>query len=134
MSYLIKRAVAYLLDTVINVFLCLAGFILAMWSQDLNPELIFTSNMSLLVGLFLFVFNWGVITAQEVAFQTSLGKRIFGLVIEGSASALFLRAFFFIPSVVFGGAGLLWCLFDKKKRCWHDLVVNHQPVDMDYYG
>ncbi len=82
--------------------------------------------------LFLCVFNWAITTAQEVAFSTSLGKRLFGLALNGSASAIFLRAFFFLPSVGFAGIGLIWALFDRRKRCWHDLVVDLQPTEIAY--
>jgi uncharacterized RDD family membrane protein YckC len=80
--------------------------------------------------LFFTLFNWALVTAQEIAFGTTIGKRIFGLMIQGNTSAIFLRAFFFLPSLGFCGIGLLWSLFDRRKRCWHDVVVNVQPIEV----
>jgi uncharacterized RDD family membrane protein YckC len=128
--YLIKRIFAYLFDSIINISLCVAAFILAMLRLNLNPDSLLNPNIVLLPVIFLFVFNWALITAQEVAFGTSLGKRVFGLALNGSAAVTFLRAFFFIPSLGFCGVGLLWALFDRKKRCWHDVAADLQPIEI----
>ena len=63
-------------------------------------------------------------------YGTSVGKRIFGLSLNGSASATFLRAFYFLPSVGFCGVGLIWALFNKKRRCWHDAAADLQPMEL----
>jgi len=96
----------------------------------MSPELLINPGIVLIAGLFLAFFNWAITTAEEVAFGTSIGKRLFGLAIQGSASAIFLRAFFFLPSTCFGGIGILWALFDRRRRCWHDLVVDLQPIEI----
>lgn len=129
-GYLFKRAFAYVIDSLFNLGLCAGALSAALWKQDLSPELLFTPGIILVASLFLGFFNWAITTAEEVAFGTSIGKRIFGLAIQGSASAIFLRSFFFIPSVCFGGIGLLWSLFDRRRRCWHDLVVDLQPMEI----
>jgi uncharacterized RDD family membrane protein YckC len=128
--YLFKRLFAYLLDSAFNLALCAAALSGALWKQDLNPELLFSPSIVLISVLFLSFFNWAITTAQEVAFGTSIGKRVFGLALNGSTSAVFLRAFFFLPSIGFGGLGLLWSLFDRRKRCWHDMVVDLQPIEI----
>jgi uncharacterized RDD family membrane protein YckC len=130
LGYLVKRIFAYLLDTAFNLSLCVGALSIALWKQDLNPELLLNPGIVAVSVLFLAVFNWAITTAQEVAFGTSIGKRIFGLSLEGSTSAVFLRAFFFLPSVCFAGIGLIWSLFDRRKRCWHDMVVDLQPVEI----
>jgi hypothetical protein len=129
-GYLFKRAFAYTLDTAFNLALCLAALSAALWKQDLSPELLITPGIVLVACLFLGVFSWAITTAQEVAFGTTIGKRVFGLALQGSTSAIFLRAFFFLPSLCFGGIGLVWSLFDRRKRCWHDLVVDLQPLEI----
>jgi uncharacterized RDD family membrane protein YckC len=129
-GYLIKRLFAYLLDTSFNLALCSGALSLALWKQDLSPELLLNPGIVLIAILFLAVFNWAITTAQEVAFGTSIGKRIFGLALNGGTSAVFLRAFFFLPSICFGGLGLIWALFDRRKRCWHDMVVDLQPIEI----
>jgi hypothetical protein len=127
--YLIKRILAYAIDSTVNISLAAGSFCLALWNQNLQPELLFNSGVILVAGLFFFVFSWAIMTAQEIAFGTTLGKRIFGLSLRGTATAIFLRSFFFLPSMGFVGVGLLWGLFDRKKRCWHDLIVNLQPLN-----
>ena len=127
-GYLAARVVAYIFDSMLNISLCATSLAIAMWRINLSPESLMNPGIVLVAALFLIVFNWALITAQEVAFGTSAGKRVFGLVLEGGAIAIFLRAFFFLPSVGFGGIGLLWALFDRRKRCWHDVAVDLQPI------
>ncbi len=128
--YLLKRTVAYLIDSALNCALLAGGLSLALWNQDLGPELLTNPGVIVISGLFFALFNWALITAQEIAFGTSVGKRVFGLALQGSTSAIFLRAFFFLPSLGFCAIGLLWGLLDRQKRCWHDLVVNVQPLEI----
>ena len=130
LGYMFKRVSAYLLDSAFNLALCAGALSVALWKQDMSPELLVNPSIVLVASLFLGVFNWAITTAQEVAFGTSLGKRLFGLALNGSTSAIFLRAFFFLPSACFAGIGLFWSLFDKRKRCWHDLVVDLQPIEI----
>lgn len=127
--YLLRRVFAYLVDTLINLSFAGASFTALLWNQNLQPELLENPGTIILSGIFFFAFSWALITAQEIAFGTTLGKRIFGLEIEGTVVAVFLRAFFFLPSICFLGVGLLWSLMDSKKRCWHDLIVNLQPTN-----
>ncbi len=128
--YLMKRTLAYLMDSTVNVGLCLIALAFALQKQNLRPEALFHPGVVVLSVLFLAAFNWAVVTAQEVAFGTTLGKRVFGIEIHGGAAATFLRAFFFLASVAFGGAGLLWALFNSKRRCWHDVIVDLQPTEI----
>jgi hypothetical protein len=128
--YIVKRVMAYLIDSAFNLALCAGALSAALWKQDLSPELLLNPGIVLIASLFLATFNWAITTAQEVAFGTSVGKRIFGLALPGPATAVFLRAFFFVPSVAFAGIGLIWAVFDKRRRCWHDLVVDLQPIEL----
>ncbi len=128
-AYLPKRLLAYSLDSAFNMGLCAVAFGGALWKQGIPPESLLSPGTVVLFTLFLLGFNWAILTAQEVAFGTSLFKRLFGLELDGSATAIFLRAFFFLPSLGFCGVGLLWAGLDRRRRCWHDLVVNLQPVE-----
>ena len=128
--YLLRRTMAYTVDSCLNIALCIGALSGSLWKQDLSPELLLNPGIILVALLFLCVFNWALVTAQEVAFGTSIGKRLFGLVLHGSTSAVFLRAFFFLPSAGFLGMGLLWALIDSRRRCWHDMVVNVQPQEI----
>ena len=128
--YLAKRVMAYLLDSAFNVGLCALALGSGLWREGMNPELLIGPGTLMLFVLFLAGFNWAILTAQEVAFGTTLFKRVFGLALEGGAAAIFLRAFFFLPSAGFCGVGLLWAVFDRRRRCWHDAVVNLQPIEI----
>lgn len=128
--YLLKRVLAYSLDTTLNTSLLATGLSFALLNEDMTPDLLMNPGIVMISILFFTLFNWALVTAQEIAFGTTIGKRIFGLMVQGSTSAIFLRAFFFLPSLSFCGVGLLWSLFDKRKRCWHDVVVNVQPIEV----
>lgn len=129
MSYVFRRTAAFIVDTGLNTVLCALALGLTVWrvQGDLTP---FFSNRELqaLTIVFLFAFSWALTTAQEIAFGTSIGKRMVGLRLEGSVIALFLRAFFFWVSLGFFGIGLLWAVFSRQRRCWHDAVVDIQPL------
>lgn len=129
--YLVSRVLAYLLDTGLNLVLAGGCFAAVLWNQKIQTDSLFNSNVLLIAGLFFFAFSWAIITAQEIAFGTSLGKRIFRLTLTGNATTIFLRSFFFLPSIGFIGVGIIWSLFDSKKRCWHDLIVNLQPTSIN---
>lgn len=126
-GYLIRRVLAYLVDTATNLTLGISALAFALWRQDLNPESLLSPGVVLISALFFAAFNWALITAQEIAFKTTVGKRLFGLALYGSAAATFLRAFFFLPSLGFCGIGLIWAVFDSRRRCWHDVAVDLQP-------
>lgn len=133
-GYMLKRIIAYLLDSTVNCALLAGGLSLALWNQNVNPDLLMNPGVIVISTLFFALFNWALITAQEIAFGTTLGKRLFRLALHGTTSAIFLRAFFFLPSMGFCGIGLLWGLMDRQKRCWHDLVVNIQPIEIARIG
>jgi uncharacterized RDD family membrane protein YckC len=130
LGYLFKRIFAYLLDSALNSALLIAGLSFVLVREEMNPESLVSNGVLLMATLFLIFFNWALIVAQEVAFGTSVGKRVFGLTLQAPASAVFLRAFFFLPSVAFGGLGLAWALFNRRRRCWHDVVVDVQPAEV----
>lgn len=129
-AYLLKRLFAYSLDTLLNATLCVTTLSAALWKQDLDLQALTSPGIAAIFGVFLAFFNWSLITAQEVAFGTSAGKRLFGLVLDGKASSIFFREVLFVISIAVGGLGLLWSLFDGKKRCWHDIFSNVQPIEI----
>lgn len=128
--YVLKRVLAYGLDTALNTVLCGAALAASLWNQNLDPRLLMNPGVVALAAIFLFFFSWALMTAQEVAFSTTIGKRLFGLALQGGAAAIFLRAFFFLPSLGFGGMGILWAALDSRRRCWHDCVVDLQPDEI----
>ena len=129
-SYLIKRIFAYGLDTTLNTVLCAAALVGVLYKMNINLEvLLLNPSILFLPALFLVVFNWAMMTAQEVVFRTSFGKWMFGLTLKGSTAAVFFRALLFIPSLSFCAVGLLWGLINSKRRCWHDIAANLQPEE-----
>ena len=128
-GYVIKRIFAYLGDSILQMGACWLALSAALSQQGIAQSVLEEPSQLLFVFGFLLIFNWAIMTALEVAFGTTVFKRIFGLSLQGTASAIFLRAFFFVPGVAFAGAGLLWCLFNRQRRCWHDTVVDLAPTE-----
>lgn len=128
-DYLAKRLLAYFVDCVINTGLGGTALIGSLWKEDMSPGFFFSGSSLALTAGFLLFFSWALTTAQEVAFGTSLGKKLFGLHLDGSAAATLVRALFFIPSAVFLGLGVFWALFDADRRAFHDRVSGIQPEE-----
>jgi hypothetical protein len=127
LGYSITRVAAYLIDSAFNLSICAAILSTALVSSDIEALGLYQFKPLFIAGMFLFLCNWSLIAAQEVAFGTSLGKRIFGLRLEGTGMEVFMRAVLFIPSLLFSGLGILIAVFDSRKRCWHDQATQLQP-------
>jgi len=129
-AYPIKRAIAFVLDAAINSSFIIAAFAWVLTRSSLHPEALASSGIVGLTALFVLFFNWALIAAQEVALSTTIGKRVFGLSIDGTPGKILLRSALFIPSFAFSGLGLFWCLFDDRRRCWHDVASGLQPREI----
>ncbi len=127
LSYTFQRIFAWLIDSAFNLSVAatvLSFAILKTEVLNLTPR----SNFSLmLMAVFLFICNWAAIAGQEVAFGTSLGKRVFGMRLPGTGTDAFIRAVAFIPSLLLGGIGIVAAVFDSRKRCLHDRFASLQP-------
>lgn len=126
-SYLPLRMTAFGIDVIFHLSaaaLLLMGGVVAMGYE---PLVIFEGGVFSAALLTISVLGWAMMVGQEVALGSTPGKRIVGLKLQGSPAALFLRAFFFLISLMFMGAGLLWALFNRERRCWHDLASDVQP-------
>jgi uncharacterized RDD family membrane protein YckC len=128
--YTTKRILAYLTDTLINCALGGGALIGIAAYQNLNLTLLFSPGVIFVFLAFLAILNWALITAQEIVFGATLGKKTFGLYLDASTGAIFRRAVFFIFSVAFSGVGIVWAVFDSKRRCWHDVVSGVQPQEL----
>jgi hypothetical protein len=128
--YLFKRVVAFGIDAAVNTTLCFLALGAVMVRLELSWDAFSNMSLLLLAIVFLAMFNWSIMTAQEVLLGTTIGKRMFGLVLRGDTSALFLRSFFFLPSLLFCGLGIVWAVFDRRRRCWHDHAVDIQPLEL----
>jgi uncharacterized RDD family membrane protein YckC len=127
--YLFKRMAAYTIDSMLNVSLLVTGLSFIILRQELESNFLLTWTTVILGALFVLVFNWAAIVAQEVAFGTSIGKRIFGLWLNGNPMTIFIRGFLFVLGLVFLGTGLLWAAFNRDRRCWHDVALDLQPLE-----
>lgn len=127
-GYLALRMVAFAIDVAFHLAVSALALMGAMSLMGHAPLVLFESGIIELACLFMIALSWALVTAQEVALGTTPGKRIVGLKLRGSAAAIFMRSFFFIPSVLFMGVGLLWSLFNRERRCWHDSAADLQPT------
>ncbi len=126
-GYVGERAFAFVLDSAFNLSICASILSTALLSTDLENLRTLSSTALASAGVFLFICNWALLAAQEVAFGTTIGKRIFGLRLNGSGFECFIRSLFFVPSLLFGGIGVFIAIFDARKRCWHDRMTKLQP-------
>lgn len=130
LGYLARRAAAYLIDSALNLSACAAAFAIVIAGMDIPLAVAESTDTIALFAVFLLVFNWALITAQEVAFRTTVGKHLFRMTLDSGAAAIFLRAFYFPIGVAFFGVGLVWGLFNRKRRLWHDVMVDAQPTEI----
>jgi hypothetical protein len=128
-DYLGRRFFAFIMDSIINVFLGALTLAGSLWNQKISMDFFFSPSVLLLVVAFLLFFNWCLITAQEVAFGTSLGKRFFGLSIHATAVQTLVRAALFIPSLLLLGLGVAWSMIDSEGRAVHDVLSGIQPEE-----
>jgi hypothetical protein len=129
-EYIAKRFLAYFVDSFLNMSLGAGALFLVLWKQESNLESLINPSVLIVSLLFLAFFNWAMITAQEVAFHTSAGKKFFGLQLHGTLGSILIRAILFIPSCAVFGLGVLWILFSPNGRCWHDSASGTQPQEI----
>ncbi len=131
-TYLLARISAFFIDLSFSLLFCGVGLAGAFWKQEIPLNVLMNSGLFVLSVVFVALAHWLILTVQEVIFHTSLGKRVFGLVLSGNTSQIILRALLFFPSFVLGGVGIAWALLDSEKRCWHDRVCGLQPKPFDF--
>jgi hypothetical protein len=127
LGYSFERAFAFLLDSAFNLSICASILSTALISTDIENLRTLSTTAVAALGIFLFFCNWSLLAAQEIAFGTTIGKRIFGLRLDGNGFECFVRSLFFVPSLLFGGLGIIVAIFDSRKRCWHDRMTKLQP-------
>lgn len=130
-GYLLSRALAYSVDTLLNTFLTFIGLCFAFGGFRYSTvRQLLTPEMLILAAVGIMVLNWALITSQEILFHTTFGKKVFGLELKGRPTQILLRAVLFVPSAMCLGLGIFWSLFDSKRACWHDRASNVQPVQL----
>jgi hypothetical protein len=129
-EYLAKRFLAYFLDSFINISMSGAVLGFCLWDQSGSFDFMLNAGVLFVSISFLLFFNWALITAQEVLFHTSIGKKFFGLRINGSLTAILARAILFIPSFVFFAFGVLWALVDTEHLAAYDRASGIHPREV----
>ncbi|MBU6374609.1 MAG: RDD family protein [Bdellovibrionales bacterium] len=127
-AYPVVRAVAFAFDLGFNFTLIAISITLGLALVDVEPWFLLEPGIFGFTALFLFALSWALIAFQEVLLKTTVGKRMVGLKLRGSPGTILLRSFLFLPSCGFFCVGLLWSLFDRDKRCWHDVAADLQPT------
>lgn len=128
-DYLVRRFTAYSVDCLFNTTLALVTLGASLWKENIWEGVLLNMDLFLATLAFLGFFSWALTAAEEIAFGTSLGKRLLGLKLEGSGGALLLRALIFVPSLLCLGIGVLWTVLDPDRRALHDVLSGVQPED-----
>jgi uncharacterized RDD family membrane protein YckC len=122
------RTLAYVIDMTIHFAITIGFLVLAQaGSPSLSIRNFLFGDFAVLLILAFLVLNYALVTAQELIFRTTLGKSFFRLGLSGSTMTILTRALLFIPSIGFGGIGILWALFDRDRMCWHDRATGIAP-------
>lgn len=127
--YVMKRLCAFFMDVLFNLAVAAVAVTFSLsGGTDLSQGI--TDDVIIIGTLLFIVFHWLLVVAQELVFKTSFGKKLFRLSLQGSAGAILLRALAFPVSVLFFGLGIVWAVFDSKRRCWHDIAARLQPSEI----
>jgi hypothetical protein len=129
-EYLLNRVLSFMVDSFLNILLSSTILGFCLWSQSNNFDFMMNSGVLIISACFLLFFNWAMTTSQEILFHTSIGKKLFGLRLQGSLGAILGRAVLFIPSAAFFGLGVVWAAFNKNRVTWYDAATGIQPKEV----
>lgn len=123
-----RRVVAYLIDVAI-----LSGAAVLAFALNIASLFTLAPLMALVITLLPLVYHTGLIAAEGSA---TIGMRVLGIRVVAAVGgagpslpqAFVLTALFYMTLYVTGGLLLLWCLFDDKQRCLHDILSNTRVV------
>jgi len=124
-----RRASSWFLDQTILTLTSVSIFSLAMIALNLRLDHILSADFWIWMRAFMFLMNWALITAQEVAFGTSIGKRALGYQLQGPPLKILFRALVFIPGLLLGGLGILMALVHPHRLCFHDWLSGLTPEE-----
>lgn len=123
-----ERLIAYILDSLIVLVLCILVFVVGLILAAVTPVL---TGLVWIVGFLAVIFVY--FPYYWVKGGQTLGMKPFNLwVVRDSdggpigwpAAILRLIGLYVIDSIIFGiPVGLIWVFVDKRKRCWHDLIA-----------
>lgn len=126
-SILVRRIAAFSVDTLLNISILSVVFAASLFRFGPRVWDLLSFELGLVVSALFAFASWSLVLGQELLFKTSLGKWMFRLKLDGPRASIFVRAFFFPLSLLAGGLGLAWALWDARGRCWHDLLADLEP-------
>lgn len=117
-----KRLLAYIIDTIIVVSICIGVGVITRSKPLAELTLIFCS-----------VFYFAIPT---YIYGKTIGKKLVGLVVVSTNSEK-RNIFWILVRETFGkylsymvlGIGYIWILFNEESRGWHDLISNTLVAD-----
>ena len=120
-----RRISAFLIDLFIMGILWLVGWMLIIGSLGLLAPVIFI----IFAGLPVLYTTIMIATQGSATFgMRALGLKVINLADEedppGWPQSFILAAMFYLTLYGTSGLLLLWCLFDDRQRCLHDILSN----------
>ncbi len=130
LGFMFKRTLAFVMDTVILSSLVSVFGVSAAILMNLDPSALLEPELLSLEIAFGGAFLWSLITAQEVVFSTTLGKRLFDLRVEGSLGSRILRSVFLPASLLLTPLNLIIGLIDRKQRLIHEWCSGSRTIEV----
>ncbi len=125
-----RRVIAYLIDIFIISMIGVAAWFVGLMTFGLLLFIIIP-----LLTILPFAYHSLMIAANN---QATFGQSIMGLKVVSQngekveiLQAIILTALFYASLTFTGGIILIWCLFDDKQRCLHDILAGTLMVRAD---
>lgn len=123
-----KRVIAYIIDAIILFFIGVAITIVNIMSFGLLTPIVTVVMIALPIA-----YHTYLISSPR---QATIGQKAMGLMQVNSDTgerlnwqqAIIQVVLFYMTLWMTGGLLLLWCLFDNKGRCLHDILSNTSVI------
>ena len=124
-----KRALAHVIDITLIIMMVQVPVEFMLNNSDISSSSsVLLKGITELCLLLLTLFFW-------IRYKGTPGKILMKVIVvseNGSTmswSQSVWRYFAYLVSVIPLGAGFIWALFDKKGRCWHDIISKTMVID-----
>jgi uncharacterized RDD family membrane protein YckC len=120
------RFAAYLIDIIPVVLLSFVVLYLVNGADMFNSDRKDAMDSVRALGLMLWIFYCAIM--ESTSYQGTIGKRLMDIkVVNASGGRLtvfeaIIRNITKLLSSLPLGLGFFWMLFNKKKKCWHDML------------
>jgi uncharacterized RDD family membrane protein YckC len=125
-----RRILAYIIDAIVLFMLYPLAIFLGILSLGLLAPI-----LTLALGLAPLLYHTLLIASPGSA---TIGHRVMGLRVVDvngqrpeALQALLLTALFYGSLILTGGLILIWCLFDERSRCLHDIFSGTSIIRAD---